>query len=659
MTTAAENPVANAHPDFCLGAEALKKLSETALTGLRQRLDELAALPEAQRTFASTMQAFDRILGDFSTLTAATTFPKYISTDPEVREAAHASETEISKFMVDLFAREDLYAALKSCSPDAAKLAPRDRKLLDWTLRDFQRNGLDLEPLEKTRFGILKKQLLDMELTFGKNLNEIKDFLPVTREELDGLPKDYIERLERTKDGKYKVTMDYPDYIPFITEAHSGDARRRLEHMFHNRAVPDNAALLEEIFPLRRRLAGMLGFKSHAHFVMAEMMAKEPEQVTAFQSRLRERLQEPARRELTRLLDLKKKDDPQANKIEAWDFGYYHNKLKKTEYDVDETKIMEYFPMRHVLDRMFEVYQSLLGVRFEKMVLGDEWHADVEYYETADAESGEPLGRFYLDLFPRDGKFKHAAVFPLVPGFRRSDGAYHLPLVAMVANFNKPTKDKPSLLRHNEVVTLFHEFGHVMHGVLTRAEHSRFAGTGVVRDFVEAPSQMLENWVWRKEVLRELSSHFQSGKPLPDDVLERKLAAKNLNSACMKLRQLAYGMIDQAYHLPEPAAAQEAFHRIHSEVALVESQPGTRPEASFGHLVGYDASYYSYLWAEVFSEDMFSVFAEAGVLDPAVGKRYRKTVLERGGEGDEKDYVREFLGREPNEEAFLKSIGLT
>lgn len=326
---------------------------------------------------------------------------------------------------------------------------------------------------------------------------------------------------------------------------------------------------------------------------------------------------------------------------------------------MDSQKIKEYFPADHVTEQMLGVYQKLLGLKFRLIENAATWHPDVKLYEIADASGGGPIAYFYLDLFPREGKYKHAAAFPLISGRLLPDGSYQKPVAAMVANFNKPAKNRPSLLTHDEVKTFFHEFGHIMHQTVTTARYGRFSGSSTARDFVEAPSQMLENWVWDREVLQSLSGHYlDHSKKLPNELLGKMLAAKNADSGLVHLRQLLFGSVDQLYHGWPPSNTTAAYARLAKEVSMIPMSDGVHPEASFGHLMGYDAGYYGYLWSKVYAEDMFSRFKAEGVLNPVLGRRYRTEILERGSSRDEMESLKAFLGREPDEAAFLESIGL-
>ena len=299
----------------------------------------------------------------------------------------------------------------------------------------------------------------------------------------------------------------------------------------------------------------------------------------------------------------------------------------------------------------------MFGLEFSEIEDFDSWHEDVRLFVMVDTETGEEIGRFYLDLFPREGKFSHAAEFPLVPSRRLEDGSYQNPMCAMVANFTKPTKETPSLLQHGEVETLFHEFGHVLHQNLGRTETARFSGTNVERDFVEAPSQIMEHWVWRADVLQRFARHHETGGPIPQELVDQLVAARNLNKGIFQLRQMQYGWWDQELHAGPDRDLEDIYVRG-SEVALIPPHDGTFSLANFGHLFGYDAGYYGYMWAEVFGDDMFSRFEAEGVTNPAVGIDYRRRVLEKGGSVDPNEMLVDFLGREPDNRAFLANLGI-
>lgn len=656
--------VPSAYLKFDTPAEEILPRCRAAKQRAETALQAIASLSPSARTFENTPEALENALWDLTDEESSDTFLKYVAVSSVTRAAAHECETMLAQFGVEVFTREDLYRALKDYAAKKEPLSGEAKKLLEKELLDFKRNGLTLDAASRRQVKQIKKRLVDLELAFGKNLNEVKDFLLLTREELDGLPPDYVSRLQKEGD-KYKVTLDYPDYFPFMNNARNPEARRRLEFLYNNRARKENLPILKEVLDLRREAAKLLGYPTHAHYVLEERMAKDPARVRRFIDDLKKKLKVLAEKELDALVGLKAAEEGAKSdgKINAWDWRYYDNKLKKERYQIDLEQIKEYFPMERVTAGMLEVYQELLGVRFRQIPQALVWHPDVKLYEITDAAGGSPIGYFYMDLYPREGKYKHAAAFDIVKGRRLPDGSYQPPVSAMVANFNKPTPQRPSLLKHGdheEVETYFHEFGHIMHQTLTRAKYGRFSGSSVARDFVEAPSQMLENWVWNPQVLAKLSAHYKDpSKTLPPELLQKMLAAKNVNSGLVNLRQLFFASIDQAYHAQPPKDTTAVYAKLMKEVSLIPMSAGTHPEASFGHLMGYDSGYYGYMWSKVYAEDMFTRFEEEGVLNPVIGRRYRETILESGSSRDEAELLRQFLGREPSQEGFLRSLGLS
>lgn len=645
--------------DFGLDPKGIETACAGAFATTGKRLAALVAVDSSARNFANTVREFDYILSDLESSLAAAVFLKYVSPDADVRKAAHECDTAVRKFNVDVYTREDLYGALKGFAAGASKgLAGTDAKLLARTLEEFERNGLGLAAYDRARFKLLKARLVEMESAFGKNLNEVRDFLALTREQLAGLPASYLDRLEQLPDGRLKVTLDNPDFFPFMENATDRGARERLARLRGERATPENVVLLEEILAARHRLAHMLGFASPAEYVLRQRMAATPATVAEFLDRMRDRLTDKGVPEAEVLQAMLEKDAGPQARLSTWDLMYYHNQLKKARYAVDDERVREYFPFDKVTASMFDLYQTLFGVRFEEVRPARAWHADVRQFEVRDAVDGRRIGEFFLDLHPRDGKFKHAAAFNLVTGRAESDGSYRQPVSAMVSNFSRGGKDRPALLKHSEVRTYFHEFGHIMHQLLTRAAYPRFAGTHVLRDFVEAPSQIFEFWIWQPEVLRKITAHYRSGEPLPEDLLGRMIEARNLDSGLFNLRQIAYASIDQAYHAKRVTDTSRTYRDLFDDITLVKLPQGVHPEASFGHLMGYAASYYGYMWSKVYAADMFSVFEKGGVYNPEIGMRYRRVILEPGGSREEAGLVREFLGREPDERAFLHSIGL-
>jgi Zn-dependent oligopeptidase len=391
-------------------------------------------------------------------------------------------------------------------------------------------------------------------------------------------------------------------------------------------------------------------------------MAKTPQRVFEFMNDLRDKLAPLRDEEKERMRKLKSEElgiPLEETALENWDYTYYHHYLLREEYSIDQNEVKQYFPVKTVIQGVLDVYQTVLNLDFKKTKNPDVWHEDVSEYKVYDKVTGDLMGKFYLDLFPREGKFKHFAVFPILER-REKDAKTLLPITAMLGNFAKPTKDKPALITHDEVETFFHEFGHLMHVVSNNTKYARFGLDGVLLDFIEVPSQMLENWAWKEETLTHLSGHYEDpDRKLPADLLKRMIDAKLLDAGIFQTRQVFYALIDMLYHTQKVEDTTAEFRKLYKEITGFEVPAGTYPEAGFGHLMGgYEAGYYSYMWSKVLAEDLFTKFEENGFMDEVTGLEYREKIMAPGGSRDPNKMVREFLGREPNNEAFLRSIGI-
>jgi thimet oligopeptidase len=645
---------------FDLTPEQVTQVCSAEKAKLLKDLDALEALPTASATFDNTVHALDLLITEMGNRTDSVLFLKYVSTDPKVRSAADKCETELEQLFVDVFAREKLFTAIKAGFEKSKTMDEPARTLADDFVSRFRRNGLELEPNQRKTFIEKKKLIVALEAEFNKELVEWKETLEATAEELKGLPDSLIQSLKKTPQGKYILTLSYPHYFPVMENAQSSELRSRMLKKFNLRGGQKNKERLSKVLKLRDETAKMLGFENHAAFVLERRMAESPKAAQNFLAELGGKLKALGEKNLQELLAAKKADlGAKATKVQPEDWRYYENQIRKNQYQVDSQKIREYFPIEKVIPGMFDIYQTLLGVTFAEDKAPPVWEKSVKRYRVQD-KNGAVIAYFYMDLFPREGKYNHAAAFTLLKGYQNTAGKYQAPTAAIVANFSPPEGDRPSLLEHSEVETLFHEFGHIMHQVLTRAKYGCLSGTSVKRDFVEAPSQMLENWVWEKEPLTKLSGHFKTGEPLPDAEIQKLVAAKNVNNGIRYLRQLTLALLDLTYHTLPTVNTTKVYSKLSKEVMLIPVPEGTLPEASFSHLMGgYDAGYYGYLWSEVFAADMFTRFEQKGLLDAGVGADYRKWILEPGGQISPKALLKNFLGREPKMDAFLKELGLS
>ena len=660
MTTLALPESATLYDYTGVTVESVHSELEDALAKAEDSIARAVASASAP-SFDETMQPLEDAAAHVATAYGRAGFIGQVHVDPAVRDAGTEAEERINKWRVGVAFRKNLYRAVKAFSrtPEAEALTGERARLLQHWMRDFRRAGQGLKEEARTKLESLRQRLVELEVTFQRNVNEYRDGIEVTREQLAGLPEEYVARLKPgEREGTYLVSLDYPELNPFLEQAHDRGLRRDLFMKHWRRAVDVNRPLLEEALELRRRIAEILGHPTWAHFAMELKMAREPDRVRAFYEQLLPRVEPRIRDELS-LMGERLRADGHEGPITAWDWRYYDELLKRTEYGVDQNAVSEYFPLEQVMDGMFAITGEVLGLEYRQIGETRAWHESVRLYEIVDRASGEVLAHFYADLFPRDGKFGHAAAFPLVVARRTADGGYVRPVSAIVANVTPPTPERPALLTHNEVETMWHEFGHILHMSLTRAEFPRFAGAETEWDFVEAPSQIMEHWTWEPSVLNRIARHYRTGEPMPAELLQEMVRARWLNVAVKIGVQAFYGSIDLALHAePKAPDLDDALRRSYAVTGMPYPE-GTFLLSGFAHLMGgYDAGYYGYMWAEVIGDDMFGRFAREGVLSPAVGAEYRREILEPGGSRDGEELVRSFLGRDPSNEEFLRLRGI-
>lgn len=613
-----------------------------------------------KRCYGNTLAPLEEVGDVISRAFGEVGFLGYVHPDEDLRTAGRQSGERLSKWQTDMVFDPALYRAVEeySATDEAARLSGERARLLRFVRRDLRHAGHHLPPRSQERVKELTGRLIELGIAFSRNIAEYEDALEVRREELEGLPDAYVDSLPSSGDGeRLRVTMAYPHVTPFLENARRRNLRRRLLKKFNSRAVETNRPLLEEAVAIRAEIADLFGEPSWAHHRLSDRMAGTPETVEGFYEQLISPLQEAGRKEVARLAEMLEADGEEGP-VQVWDWRYYDNRIRLTEYGIDQMEVAAYFPLDRVVEGMLDLTGEVFGLRYRRASI-PVWHEDVTTYAVMDRSSGARLAYFHMDLFPREGKFSHAAAFTLVRGRRLPDGSYQQPRSAIVANFTPPSGDSPALLQHSEVLTLFHEFGHILHQVLTRTELGRFSGTATEGDFVEAPSQIMENWTWRPEVLARFAFHHRTGKPLPAELLEKLTGAKLLNVAVSKLRQAAFGMLDMALHGADSHRDIDEILARTTEVSLFPLQEGTFFPAGFGHLLaGYDAGYYGYLWSEVYGDDMWRRFETEGVINPQVGMEYRREVLEKGGSRDAIETLRAFLGREPDSRAFLRKLGI-
>lgn len=646
-------------PDYAtVTSDELVHACCAALEDCDTRIATLVAIPSEQRTFDNTVLALEEARAAVKEARKAWGFLAEVAPDKELRKAAQEWGERLDKRAVGIGLDEQVLRAVSEYtnSTQAATLTGVDARLMNDLLRDYQRSGTGLPPAQRDRLRALLDELVELGSGFTATLASWQDGIVVDRDGLDGLSETFIKQLERVGDG-YRVSLDNPEFWPFMCEARSAERRRELLEKSLRKGGLENVARLERALAARREIAGILGYSCWAAYVLETRMAKTPEAVAAFLDDLRARIAPKAAADLAEMAEANEQAGG-SREMTQWEQPYAISRLKQTRYAFDDTEVTQFLPLEACLEGLFETTGAMLGIRFDEVTDASVWHPEVRTFDVGEATGGAPFARFHLDLFPRPDKYKHAMALALRPGRRLTDGSWQEPVAVMLTNFTRPSPDAPSLLRHAELVTLFHEFGHVLHEVLARAEHLRYSGAATEIDFVEAPSQMLEHWCWEPEVVGSFARHHRTGEPIPKQLLTGLAAAKTAASGVLWMQQLALATLDGVYHSAqysgESTATYAQVYAQHGE-AYVE---GTHLQSGITHLFGYDAAYYSYLWSKVLGDDMYTRFQEAGPLDPATGAHYRRTVLERGGTVDGETMVHDFLGRGPSNEAFLRDIGL-
>jgi thimet oligopeptidase len=645
-----------------LSVDYIKEATESSLNTATKSLDKLYAISKEDRTFNNTMLELDNIYNEASNVYGCVYLMGSVHPDDDVRNQALQSRSEFAKFFNEIQLDENLYRAVKdySESDEAQGLTGYEAKFVKETVEDFERNGFALSEEKREELKVINNKISDLSLLFQKNISSVDDYLIVEDADMEGMEEDY-KKSRKMDDGKYKIDLSYPSYIPFMKFSKSDASRKALYKKFRNRAAAENLEILNKVLILRKQMAELLGYKTYAEYRVEDRMAKSPATVWDFENDLVDKVKEKAVLDYEELLDVKRStlNDDSIDVINTWESSFYNNILLKQKYDLDQNMLKEYFATDNVIDGLFQIAQHLFNVEFEEVSTPSTWQEDVRFFNVK--RDGEIISYFYMDLYPRANKYSHAACFPMIAG-KETDKGYQKPVATLVCNFPPPTEDRPSLLSKREVETFFHEFGHVLHNVLTQTKLSSHSGTSVARDFVEAPSQIFENWTWNYESLKLFATHYETGEVLPYALYERMLAAKNVGSGLSTLQQIYYGMIDFTLHDKyDPTSAEpttEIVKNLQNEITLYPYVDGTHMHASFGHLMGYAAGYYGYLWSRVYAEDMFSVFELNGIMDQSTGVRYRDIILASGGSKDELEMVVEFLDRSPNQDAFLRSLGL-
>ena len=597
-----------------------------------------------------------------------------------LREAHDACLPLLSEFQTYVGQHEGLYQAYLalSQSDDFPLLSGAQRKEIENTLRDFRLSGIGLPAEAQQRYGEIQARLSELASRFSNNVLDATQGwhkLVADEAELAGLPDSVRAAARQMAELKGKegwlFTLDIPSYLPVMMYADNRELRAEMYEAFTTRASDqgpnagkwDNSAIMSELLTLRRELAQLLGFANYAELSLATKMADKTEQVVSFLTDLAAKSLPQGKAELEEIRSFAAEQHGQSE-LAAWDLAYYAEKLKQHKFSISDEQLRPYFPASKVVKGLFEVVKRVFGMKVRERLGIDTWHPDVRFYDIFDADD-ELRGSFYLDLYAREHKQGGAWMDVCLGRRYRQDGSLQKPVAYLTCNFNGPVDGKPALFTHNEVVTLFHEFGHGIHHMLTRIDVAGVAGiNGVAWDAVELPSQFLENWCWESEALAFISGHYETGEPLPADLLEKMLTARNFQAAMQMLRQLEFALFDfrlhQEFDPANPAQLPALLDEVRSQVAVMTPPAFNRFQHSFSHIFagGYAAGYYSYKWAEVLSADAFSRFEEEGIFNPATGQSFLKNILEKGGSKEPMELFRAFRGREPKVDALLRHSGI-
>ncbi|WP_417445627.1 oligopeptidase A [Kangiella sp.] len=598
---------------------------------------------------------------------------------PAIRDAYNSCLPLLSEYGTEMGQHQGLYQTIHNLNDkaDELKLDKVQRKILKDDLRDFKLSGVALPKDKQHRYGKIQLRLSELTSKFEQNILDAtmawhKDFSNASA--LDGLPESAIEAAQQTAkaaevDG-YRITLDFPSYLPIMMHANDRELRKAVYTAFSTRASDqgpnagefDNSDLMPEILALRQELAELLDFDNYAELSLATKMAKDPAQVIEFLQDLADKSHPQAQTELAELSQFAKNKHG-VEKLEAWDIAYYSEKLRMEKYAISQEELRPWFPEPQVIKGLFDITGQLFNIRFEQRDDVDIWHPDVRFYDIYNADN-QHIASFYFDLYARKNKRGGAWMADCI-GRRRTQDGIQKPVAFLTCNFNSPVGGKPALFTHDEVTTLFHEFGHGLHHMLTQIDYASVSGiNGVPWDAVELPSQFLENFCWVKEGLDKIAKHYETGEPLPSEKLEKLLAAKNFQSAMQMVRQLEFSLFDFKIHtkldLTQGNPIQHALDEVRQQVSVIKPPAFNRFQHSFSHIFagGYAAGYYSYKWAEVLSADAFSRFEEEGIFNPQVGQDFLHHILEKGGSEEPADLFKAFRGREPSVEPLLKHSGI-
>lgn len=627
-----------------LTAADVTRSADAALEEASRRVRAIEAVPIEDIDGANVLEAWDATAIAIEDAFGPISILNSVSPDKPVRDAGDDALVREASFMTDLFQNEALYERVRRVAPQSAVQLQLQKDLLE----SFEDSGVSLPAERRERFRQISERLTELGQEFARNIRENATRLAFTPAECEGLPQPWLDRVPRDESGRVVVGFDYPDYLPFMMNARNEAARKRYYVAYTNRGTPRNLEIMDEIVALRREIASLYDLPSYAHYVTRRHMVENPETVRRFLDDVRNVVTEAELRDLAQLSEVKARmtgGAAEQTSINRWDALFYRERLREERFAIDQEALRKYFPTGAAVDWMLDVSERLYGIRFEHVRV-PLWHESVIYLDVLDARTAEFIGGIYLDLYPREGKYKHAAAWP-VRGVSRKAG--RKPISVLVTNLNRQG------LTHDELETLLHEFGHVLHGVLSETEYVGHSGTSVERDFVEAPSQMYEEWANHMESLSLMRAHCSDCPPIDADLVKRLVAAKKFGAGIDYGRQLLYASFDMELSSDAPGPCLDIWKTMESATPMGYVE-GTSFPGTFEHIAsGYAAGYYGYMWAKVIALDMVSVFG-ADLMNGETGRRFREIILSRGSSQPAREMVEQFLGRPVSSEAFFARI---
>lgn len=630
-------------------AKDIREFTKKILKEMDLDAEAIKKIPKEKRTFENTVFAIDQI-GESTSEDSPIAFLQFVSTDKSVREASKEFQEKCGKKGIDILANKDLYRAFSEYKPKNLSIA-ETRLYKDWE-NAFKDQGFDLPKKAQRELKEIRKKETNLGIKFSNNIASYKDQILCTKEELAGLPETFVNNLQKDKKtGKYVVTLAYPELQPFMRFAKSAKKRQELADKASQKGGKENLKILAELLKLRKREAQILGYKNYVDFAVKENIASKGETIKSFLTSTIEKLQPEVKKEF------KMVEKYAGEKMNYYNFGFFAGKMKDEKFGFDPNQVKEYFEIGNVVEKMFSIFGGLFGVSFKENKSIKLWHKEAQIFDII--ENRKVVAHLCFDLYPRENKYSHMACWPLVPGknskFKKGD--FLAPVHAIVGNFPRGTKTNPSLLSIDEVETMFHEFGHAMHGSLSRALFASQSSLLVVFDFVEMPSQLFENWVRNKENLKFISKHYKTGKKIDDNLLSKVVKSFEFMKAHEHYGTFVCALQDYDMHSDKYKSDLLKLDKdFRKKYYNYPTSPKSLFPAAWGHMIGYAAKYYAYMWALVYSYDVFSRFKKEGVLNKEVGMDLRRKILEKGDSEDALKLMTDFLGRKPNNKAFLEAL---